>query len=120
MHVCAICGNAEGNRSHAVREMMLGTGEQFEYLECGRCGCLQIADPPGDLARYYPQGYYSLQPPPFGQRVKRLLKRLRARRALGWGGGPLGVLLLWRFGAPEFAQWVRRAEVGRGDAIVRS
>jgi hypothetical protein len=25
------------------REMMFGLGDSFEYLQCTRCGCLQIA-----------------------------------------------------------------------------
>ena len=43
---------------------MFGWREEFEYLECGRCGCLQIARIPADLAKYYPRdGYYSYKPP---------------------------------------------------------
>jgi SAM-dependent methyltransferase len=61
---CRICGNTEGNQSHFPREMMFGWREEFEYIECGRCGCLQIAQIPADLARYYPSdGYYSYKAP---------------------------------------------------------
>jgi 2-polyprenyl-3-methyl-5-hydroxy-6-metoxy-1,4-benzoquinol methylase len=61
---CRICGNAEGNHAFLPREMMFGWREEFEYLECGRCGCLQIAAIPADLARYYPKdGYYSYKAP---------------------------------------------------------
>jgi SAM-dependent methyltransferase len=61
---CRICGNAEGNQAHFPQEMMFGTREEFEYLECARCGCLQIARIPADLAKYYPaEGYYSYKPP---------------------------------------------------------
>ena len=43
---------------------MFGWREEFEYLECARCGCLQIAEVPADLAKYYPSdGYYSYKPP---------------------------------------------------------
>jgi SAM-dependent methyltransferase len=38
---------------------MFGTGERFEYRQCNACGCLQISDPPPDMARYYPSNYYS-------------------------------------------------------------
>jgi SAM-dependent methyltransferase len=37
--------------------MRLGTREQFKYLECSNCGCLQILDPPTDLSKYYPSTY---------------------------------------------------------------
>jgi SAM-dependent methyltransferase len=40
--------------------MMFGLEERFTYLECGKCGCVQLATPPDDLGRYYPPGYYSL------------------------------------------------------------
>jgi SAM-dependent methyltransferase len=40
--------------------MMFGTGDVFEYLECGRCGCLQLKGVPPDLSRYYPPNYYAL------------------------------------------------------------
>ncbi|MGH2855114.1 MAG: hypothetical protein ACRDLF_13090, partial [Solirubrobacteraceae bacterium] len=57
---CAICANAAGNRVFGAREMMFGLRERFEYLECGECGCLQLLDVPEDLARFYPESYYSL------------------------------------------------------------
>lgn len=56
---CRICGNRENNLIHGAREMMFGTRDAFDYLECGACGTLQITEIP-DLSRYYPQDYYSL------------------------------------------------------------
>lgn len=56
---CRICGNSENNREHQFREMMFGSRETFDYLECGACGTLQIIEIP-DLSRHYPQDYYSL------------------------------------------------------------
>lgn len=38
---------------------MFGTGESFEYFECGECGCVQIEKVPEDLAKHYPSNYYS-------------------------------------------------------------
>jgi 2-polyprenyl-3-methyl-5-hydroxy-6-metoxy-1,4-benzoquinol methylase len=38
--------------------MMLGLGEQFAYFGCAVCGCLQIAEFPADMERYYPPGYF--------------------------------------------------------------
>ena len=57
---CRICDNAAGNTRHTAREMMFGTREPFEYVECTRCGCVQIAAVPPDLGRHYPPDYYSL------------------------------------------------------------
>ncbi|MGI9034431.1 MAG: class I SAM-dependent methyltransferase [Pyrinomonadaceae bacterium] len=55
---CQICGNSSNNRIHRAREMMLGLRDKFDYLECGKCGTIQIIDAP-DLNRYYPPNYYS-------------------------------------------------------------
>ena len=61
---CRICRNIEGNSAHFPKEMMFGWREEFEYLECARCGCLQIAEIPSDLAKYYPrEDYYAYKPP---------------------------------------------------------
>jgi len=59
--VCRICGNAEESTIIKMREMMYGTREEFDYFECGQCGCLQIAVIPENLAEYYSSGYYSYQ-----------------------------------------------------------
>ena len=58
-NICRICGNAEKNLVHKTREMMFGTRDEFDYLECDKCGTLQIVEIP-DLSRYYPKDYYSL------------------------------------------------------------
>jgi SAM-dependent methyltransferase len=55
---CKICGNTAGNRMHVAREMMFGTRDRFEYLECRACGTLQLSDVP-DLSRYYRDDYYA-------------------------------------------------------------
>lgn len=59
---CRICGNSAGNRTYQMREILMGLDEHFDYFECAACGCLQIAQIPPDMARYYPPQYYSLAP----------------------------------------------------------
>ena len=59
MPVCRICRNDAGNVTYTALEMMLGLREPFDYFECKACGCLQIAGFPDNMARYYPEGYYS-------------------------------------------------------------
>jgi SAM-dependent methyltransferase len=46
-----------GNKIYLVREMMLGLRDRFQYMECSGCTCLQLLDPPVDMARYYPSEY---------------------------------------------------------------
>lgn len=39
--------------------MMFGTRDEFLYYECSGCGCLQIAEIPVNIEKYYPPYYYS-------------------------------------------------------------
>ena len=55
--------------------MMLGTRDEFDYVQCGKCGCLQIEEVPDNLGEYYPQDYYSF-------RERRLLSRHRLRASI--------------------------------------
>lgn len=75
---CQICGNAENNRLHKAREMMFGTRDEFDYLECASCGTIQICEIP-DLSRYYPKDYYSLNSDKNGGFENRPRIRLAAR-----------------------------------------
>jgi len=59
MKECKICGNYEDNTYHTVKEMQLGLGDSFQYLECNECKCLQLIDLPEDFSKYYPKDYYS-------------------------------------------------------------
>ncbi len=74
--VCRVCGGAIASTLD-VREMMFGTRELFRYERCGTCGCLQIAEIPADVARFYPSDYYSfaVKPPDALKRFRRRLKR---------------------------------------------
>lgn len=38
--------------------MMFGTREPFDYIECGKCGTVQISEVP-DMSGYYPENYLS-------------------------------------------------------------
>jgi SAM-dependent methyltransferase len=86
-----------------AREMMRGTKLPFEYVECAACGSLQIVRPPPDLGPFYGDSYYSFRDKPESI-LRRLLKRERARYALG-SGSVVGAALCWLWGRPEFAEW---------------
>jgi len=60
MTICGIC-DGDISKTYVVKEMLIGYRESFEYFKCGVCGCLQIAEIPTNLAKYYPNNYYSLQ-----------------------------------------------------------
>jgi SAM-dependent methyltransferase len=101
MPTCHICGSHADHPKHQPRERMFGWDTTFDYFQCESCGCLQIERTPEDLARYYPDDYYSLGAPPskrpgWLQREinwLRLRYRLKRRGAwiemLTWRSGPL-------------------------------
>jgi len=117
---CRICGNAEGNLAHFPKEMMFGWREVFEYVECGRCGCLQIAEIPEDLEKYYPRDdYYSYKPPRKKQYPAWLL-RLRHERTRHFLGerSLAGALLGAISKRPEHFDWFRRGNLTLDSRIV--
>jgi SAM-dependent methyltransferase len=112
---CRICGNAIGNRVHRAREMQFGTGEAFDYVECAECGCVQIAEIPADLQRFYT----SLYPPhatperrpagPLARARKAWLERIYGRPGRR-GGLP--------FLVPSYHEWLRDTGAGLDSSIV--
>ncbi len=116
---CRICGNSEGNRTHLAREMMFGSREPFPYVECGSCGCVQLAEIPPDLARHYPRDYYSLHDWTT-RSVGPLKRRLRRARALHRLGSPSAVgWFLTRLSRPRpRLRWLEVAGAGPGSSIL--
>jgi SAM-dependent methyltransferase len=55
---CPICGSRGPARRYVLREMLFGTRQTFEYLHCASCGVLWLAEPPEDLAAFYPPDYH--------------------------------------------------------------
>lgn len=102
---CRVCRNEAGNRHYVAREMLFGWRSTFEYVECGRCGCVQIAEIPQDLERFYPNDYYAYKAP-VNQRIPRIsnLKRLRNRALLGQRV-PLGKWLVRASRPPGYFEW---------------
>ncbi|MBC7743882.1 MAG: class I SAM-dependent methyltransferase, partial [Flavobacterium sp.] len=66
---CKIC-HFSFSAQYTFREMMFGTRDEFLYYECSNCGCLQIAEVPKIIERYYPAHYYS-----FNLKIPELIKR---------------------------------------------
>ena len=58
---CDVCGNKTDNNHFIVKEMMFGLLDEFNYFQCSKCECLQIAKIPKDLSTYYPKNYYSFE-----------------------------------------------------------
>jgi len=59
---CKVCGNTINNKSYLAREMMFGLRDEFVYFQCSNCNCLQIAEFPANIAKYYSsENYYSFE-----------------------------------------------------------
>jgi 2-polyprenyl-3-methyl-5-hydroxy-6-metoxy-1,4-benzoquinol methylase len=117
MRNCRICSNLPNNRQVIAREMMFGIKDEFRYLECGGCGCLQLIDPPADLSKYYPSNYYSFQKANFDNPLKRYLKRKRGAFALH-GRGLIGRLLVRTYGIPAEVSWAKRVGLTFADSVL--
>ena len=108
---CRICGNTDKNRIHTAREMMFGTREEFDYLECGKCGTVQLIEIP-DLEPYYPAEYYSLDRVVEIEIAKKLKRRIAARFAgkyLFTGRGIIGKFIVgqWNEVEKHFPKWLQ-------------
>lgn len=104
---CRICGSIDDYRLHIAREIVFGLPGQFEYYECNRCGCLQIATVPENLGSYYPKEYYSFHTAQPGL-LKGWMKRRRALYGLT-DRGVIGRMLTMRWGVPAYIDWVRQS-----------
>jgi 2-polyprenyl-3-methyl-5-hydroxy-6-metoxy-1,4-benzoquinol methylase len=104
---CAVCVNDKGNAIHRASEKMFGTDGEFEYLECARCGSLQLRTIPRDLSRYYPAEYYAFgQARPInGSALNTLLRRLRSEVVLR-GGSRLARLTVRAARPPDWWGWL--------------
>ena len=116
--ICRICGNTESNRDWRLPEVLLRKGEVFDYFECGSCGCLQIAEVPAELGKYYPDDYYSFKRHDrlARARVRGFFDRYRVRHQLGEPNliGWLGSLFAKPLG---YLEWVQGTGV-RQDARI--
>jgi SAM-dependent methyltransferase len=100
--------------------MMLGTRDEFLYVQCGQCACLQIDAIPEDLsARYYPSRYYSNSGPssPRQNPGKTFLRRQRARYGLR-GRNLLGRAIARFYRLPALYRWLRSIEIDFDAAIL--
>jgi len=110
---CKICGNTEDNRTHIGKEMMFGVKDEFEYLECGQCKCLQIKEIPADLAKYYPDDYYSYFSKGEEHHIRnsfsKIAKRTLKKRLLDYylqGNNPIGKMLNAKFSG--YYPWIKK------------
>ena len=99
--ICRICGNSENNKPFQIKEMMFGFRDEFTYFECSKCGCLQIAEIPKNMGKYYPSNYYSFKKRESNNFIKQILKRKRDEYAL-FKKGLIGKAIYKKYPNPFF------------------
>lgn len=119
MTACRICSNTELNKTHSIREMMYGNGQSFDYIECSRCGCLQIHAVPSCLEAYYPSDYYAhqLRVTLKDPAVLAFLKRQRTGASLG-PRNFLNAAVGFFYRPPGYMDWLKMAGVRLDDPIL--
>ena len=80
---------------------MFGSREEFDYLECSNCRCLQIIDVPASMSKYYPANYHSFTPISHPGKPRKWLTRVRDSYAVS-NRGALGKILS-RYFPPHIA-----------------
>ena len=104
--VCKICSGRGIAASYDVKEMYFGTGDEFKYLECDNCGCLQISEFPENIAAYYPDMYYSKKPI-HEKKIHKIVYYFRKKQLMAYLGeySFVGSLInnAWRF--PHLPKW---------------
>ena len=79
---CKICGNSENNAVYHPREMMMGLRDVFTYFQCSSCQCLQIAEFPDNISKYYTGSYYARRENDTPHPIIRYLKQIRNKYAV--------------------------------------
>jgi SAM-dependent methyltransferase len=110
--ICRICNNSKNNTLYTGREMYFGFRDEFEYFQCGECGCLQIANFPENLAKYYPKEYgaYKLHEKIRENKIIRFLKKKKLENSLGLNSNPIGVFLNL-FIDPGFVKYLKPTQI---------
>jgi SAM-dependent methyltransferase len=116
---CQICQNAENNQSFKIKEMMFGTREEFEYIECSQCGCLQIAEQPKDMSKYYPAKYYDPEEEAYqkSKMINNFVPKLilKTGRILGKG---IGISLAQLYNGPGLLESIVRTHADSDSRIL--
>ena len=116
MYICQYCECNNPKKSYIVKEMMFGSKEPFEYLECASCGGLQISNIPQHISKYYPSNYYSLNYTR-DNLLKRFIKKSRFHYSFT-RHGIFGKILVNRFGDTPLAKWLIPTGISFYDAIL--
>jgi len=120
---CAVCGNVENNKTVVAKEMMFGFRDEFEYLECSDCGCLQIKELPKNIEKYYPDNYYSYNSKGEDHLIQtsfsKTLKRKSKKGLLNFylkGNNPIGKMISSTY--KSYYPWIKTKTLGSNSRIL--
>ena len=118
---CKICGNGLNNTTYILQERMFGYKDEFEYMQCGNCGCLQIASIPENLDKYYPRDQYfsfinnnAVNYPA----LSKLFRRIQSNYLLFGKNKFLGSLLCLGYQVPDYYEWLKKVKAGFNSSIL--
>jgi len=116
---CRICRTSGEFPRWRVREMLHGTREAFDYVECVGCGCVQIADIPEDLSRFYPGDYFSFRSHRNLDRdpIRRFIDPRRVRSRFG-GREVLGAIAEYISRPFDYLSWIKDAGLGKDARVL--
>jgi len=117
--ICNICFNGSGNTKHVAHEMMFGYKDEFIYIECVNCGCVQIEHYPGNLEKYYPSNYFAFvkRDIPSDNWINRYFRYKWITSALT-GRGVIGRFIDKIKPAPELYRIFRKYKIGVESSVL--
>jgi len=95
---------------------MFGLRETFEYVQCSKCGSIQISNPPADYSEYYPKDYMAFAFDNVSE-IKQFLKTARFRYSF-YGKGLFGKLLQKFRRSPEIGKFISQTKTNLTDSVL--
>ena len=93
--ICKICSKDSKNKVFAAKEMLGGSRDSFEYMECSACGSLSLLDVPSDMSIYYGNSHYGSFSDTKVPYFKKYFRVARNKHAILRSGGMFGRVFNW-------------------------
>ena len=93
--ICKICSKESINKVFKAKEMLVGSRDSFDYLECSECGSLSLLEVPSDMSAYYGNEHYGSFSDTKSSYLKNFFRVSRNKYAFLRKGGLIGQFLNW-------------------------
>lgn len=121
MAICKICGNNLSNKTHIFKERMFGYNDEFKYIECKSCCCLQITTIPENLNKFYPKDqYFSLvnNKAAHFSALSSFFRKIQSNYLLFGENQFLGSLLCLGYTVPDYYKWLKKIKATYESSIL--